>query len=204
MGTWTCVVRATSVAHSGESAAAAAMHMLTRCMSAAANRDRATKAAQTTAVASQVAAATSASGIATGESGTSALRSAAAALALLEAAHYHVEAVDAQLMAVTAQIERSFSDNGRQPTAEELAIAESVRAAVRSSAAYLATTEPVQAQIASAHAQLMAAFSKEMADADGEMLAEYGAMDAMEPLPQETVGRELDMEAAAEIDECEA
>ena len=35
----------------------------------------------------------------------------------------------------------------------------------------------------------------------GEMLAEYGAMDAMEPLPQETVGRELDMEAAAEIDE---
>ena len=30
-----------------------------------------------------------------------------------------------------------------------------------------------------AHAQLMAAFSKEMADADGEMLAEYGAMDAM-------------------------
>ena len=49
--------------------------------------------------------------------------------------------------------------------------------------------------------QLVAAFSKEMADADGEMLAEYGAMDAMEPLPQETVGRELDMEAAAEIDE---
>ena len=47
----------------------------------------------------------------------------------------------------------------------------------------------------------MAAFPKEMADADGEMLAKYGAMDAMEPLPQETVGRELDMEAAAEIDE---
>ena len=47
----------------------------------------------------------------------------------------------------------------------------------------------------------MAAFSKEMADADGEMLVEYGAMDAMELLPQETVGRELDMEAAAEIDE---
>ena len=54
--------------------------------------------------------------------------------------------------------------------------------------------------MASAHAQLVAAFSKEMADTDGEMLAEYGAMDAMEPLPQETVGRELDMEAAAEID----
>ena len=67
--------------------------------------------------------------------------------------------------------------------AEELAIAESVRAAVRSSATYLATTEPVQAQIASAHAQLMVAFSKEMADVDGEMLAEYGVMDAMEPLP---------------------
>ena len=52
-----------------------------------------------------------------------------------------------------------------------------------------------------AHAQLMAAYSKDMADADGEMLAEYGVIDAMEPLPQETVGRELDMEAAAEIDE---
>ena len=33
------------------------------------------------------------------------------------------------------------------------------------------------------------------------MLAEYGAMDAMEPLLQETVRRELDVEAAAEIDE---
>ena len=119
----------------------------------------------------------------------------------MEAAHDHVEAAHALLVAVTAQIERSFSDNGRQPTAEELAIAKSVRVAVHSSAAYLATTEPVQAQIASAHAQLVAAFSKEMADADGEMLAEYGAMDAMEPLPQETVGRELDMEEAAEIDE---
>ena len=47
----------------------------------------------------------------------------------------------------------------------------------------------------------MAAFSKEMADTDGEMLAEYGAMDAMEPHHQEIVGRELDMEEAAEIDE---
>ena len=100
----------------------------------------------------------------------------------MEAAHDHVEAAHAQLLVVTAQIERSFSDNGWQPTAEELAIAESVRAAVRSSTAYLVTTEPVQAQIASAHAQLVAAFSKEMADADGEMLAEYGVMDAMEPL----------------------
>ena len=61
--------------------------------------------------------------------------------------------------------------------------------------------EPTQAQTTSAHAQIEAAFSKEMADADGEILAEYGVMDAMEPLPQETVGRELDMEAAAEIDE---
>ena len=60
---------------------------------------------------------------------------------------------------------------------------------------------PCDAQIASAHAQLVAAFSKEMVDADGEMLAEYGAMDAMEPLPQETVRRELDMEAATEIEE---
>ena len=47
----------------------------------------------------------------------------------------------------------------------------------------------------------MAAFSKEMADADGEMLAEYGAMDAMEPLPQETVRRELDTVEVVEIDE---
>ena len=118
----------------------------------------------------------------------------------MEAAPNHVEAVDAQLVAVTAQIERSFSDNGRQPTAEELAIVERVRAAVRSCAAYLATTEPARAHMASTHAQLVAAFSKDMADADGEMLAEYGAIDAMEPLPQETVGHELDMEAAAEID----
>ena len=82
-----------------------------------------------------------------------------------------------------------------------MAITERVRAAVPSCAAYLATTEPTKAQIAAAHAQLVASYSKDMADADGEMLAEYGAMDAMEPLPQETVGRELDMEAAAEIDE---
>ena len=40
-----------------------------------------------------------------------------------------------------------------------------------------------------------------MADADSEMPAEYDAIDAMEPLPQETFGHELDMEAAAEIDE---
>ena len=119
----------------------------------------------------------------------------------MEAAHDHVEAVHTQLVAVTAQIVRSFSDNGRQPTAEELAITERVRAAIRSCAAYLATTEPAKAQIAAVHAHLVAAYSKDMADADGEMLAEYGAMDAMEPLPQETVGRELDMEAAAEIDE---
>ena len=83
--------------------------------------------------------------------------------------------------------------------AEELAIAERVRADVRSSIAYLATTEPAKAQIMAAHAQLVAAYSKDMADADGEMLAEYGAMDAMKPLPQETIRRALDMEAAAEI-----
>ena len=47
----------------------------------------------------------------------------------------------------------------------------------------------------------MVAYSKDMSDADCEMLAEYGVIDAMEPLPEETVGRELDMEAAAEIDE---
>ena len=201
MGTWTRVVRATSVAHSGESAAVDAMRVLTRCMSAAAICDRAAKAAQTAAVASQVAAATSASGIATGKSGTTAVHFAAAALARMEAAHDHVKAAHAQLLAVTHKIERSFCDNGRQPTAEELAIAESVRATVHSSAAYLVTTEPVQAHIASAHVQFVAAFSKEMANMDGEMLAEYGAMDAMEPLPQETIGREPDMEAVAEINE---
>ena len=85
--------------------------------------------------------------------------------------------------------------------AEELEIAERVRAAIRSCMAYLATTEPARAQIAAAHAQLVVAYAKDMADADGEMLAEYGAIDVVEPLPQETVGRELDMEAAAEIDE---
>ena len=178
MGTWTRVVRATSAAHSGESAAAAAKLVLTSFVRATAICVRAAKAAQTAAIASQAAAATSASGIATGESGTAAVRSAAAALTLMEDAHDHVEAAHAQLLAVTAQIERSFSDNGQQPTAEELAIAESVRAAVHSPAAYLATMEPVQAQIASAHAQLVVAFSKVMADVDGEMLAEYGAMDA--------------------------
>ena len=150
MGTWTRVVRATSAAHSGESAVAAARHVLTCFVRVTAICVRAAKAAQTAVVASQAATAASASGIATGESGTVVVRSAAVALALMEAAHDHVEAAHTQLLAVTAQIERSFSDNGRQPTTEELAIAKSVRAAVRSSAACLATTEPVQAQIASA------------------------------------------------------
>ena len=141
---WTHVVRATSVAHSWKSMAAAALRVITSYVSAAAICDRAAKAAQTAVVASQAVAAASTSGIATGESGTTAVHSTAAALALMEAAHDHVEA---------------------------------------------------------AHAQLVAAFSKEMGDTDGEMLAEYGAMDAMEPLPQSTVGRELDMEEAAEINE---
>ena len=104
-----------------------------------------------------------------------AVRSCAAYLATMEPARAQIAAAHAQLVAVTAQIERSFSDNGRQPTAEELAIAERVRAAVRSYAAYLATTEPARAQIAAAHAQLMAAYSKDMADTNGEMLAEYSA-----------------------------
>ena len=95
MGTWTRVVRATSVAHSSESAAAAAMRVLTRCMSTAAICDRAAMAAQMVAVASQVAAATSASGISAGESGTIVVCSAAGALALMEAAHDHVEAAHA-------------------------------------------------------------------------------------------------------------
>ena len=108
MGTWTCVVRETSVAHSGESAPIAAMHVLTRCMSADAICDRAAKAAQMAAVASQVAAATSALGIATAESGTSADHFAAAALALMEDAHHHVEAIHAQLMAVTSTNRRKL------------------------------------------------------------------------------------------------
>src|SRR4051812_27302787 len=112
----------------------------------------------------------------------------------MEAAHDHVEATHTQLMVVTTQIEGSFSDNGRHPTAEELAIGESVRAAVRSCAAYLATMELANAQITAAHAQLVVAYSEEMADADGEMFAEYGVMDAMEPLPHKTVGRGMDME----------
>ena len=90
MGTWTHVMRATSVAHSVESAAAAAMRVLTRCMSAAAICKRVAKEAQTAAVASQVAAPTFASGIATRKSGTSAVRSAAATLAQMEATHDHV------------------------------------------------------------------------------------------------------------------
>ena len=85
---------------------------------------RTAKAAQTTVVASQAVAAASASGIATDESGTAAVRSVAAALALMETAYYHVEAVHAQHVVVTAQIEQSFSDNGPQPTAEELTSAE--------------------------------------------------------------------------------
>ena len=87
---------------------------------------------------------------------------------------------------------------GQQPTSEQLAIGESLRAAFRSSAAALAVVEDVKARAGAAHAQLVVAFSKEMADADGEMLAEYVVMDATEP---EVLERELDMEAAAEIDE---
>jgi hypothetical protein len=122
----------------------------------------------------------------------------------MAAAHAYADAAHAQLVSVTAQIAAAFSDNGRQPTSEELAIAESARAAVHSSAASLAKMEAVNARTAAAHAKIVAAFSKEMADADGEMLAEYVAMDAMEPLPLEVVERELVMEDAAEIAERQA
>ena len=98
MGTWTRLPRATSAAHSGESAAAAARHVLTSFVRATAICVRAAKAAQTAVVASQVAAATSASRIATGESGTIVIHSEAAALALMEAAH-------TQLVVVTTQNE---------------------------------------------------------------------------------------------------
>ena len=103
---------ASSAAHSGESATAAARRMLTSFVRATTICDRAAKAAQTTDVASQAATTTSASGIATGESDTTTVRSAAAALALMEVAQEHVEAAHAQLVAVTIEIERSFSDNG--------------------------------------------------------------------------------------------
>ena len=89
---WTRVVRATSVAHSGDSAAAASLRVLTRCMSADAICNPVAKAAQTAVVASQVAAATSSSGIATGERGTVVVHSVGPDLALMEAALDHVEA----------------------------------------------------------------------------------------------------------------
>ena len=60
-------MRATSAAHSGESAVAAARRVLTSFVRATAVCVRAAKAAQTAIVASQAAAAASASGIATGE-----------------------------------------------------------------------------------------------------------------------------------------
>ena len=68
MGTWTRVVRATSAAHFGESAAVAARRVLTSFVRATAICVWEAKAAHTAAVASQAAAAASASGIATGES----------------------------------------------------------------------------------------------------------------------------------------
>ena len=83
MGTWTRVVSATSVAHSGESAAAAARRVLTSFVRATAVYVQVTKVAQTAIVSSQAAAAASASGIATGESGTTVVRSTAMALALM-------------------------------------------------------------------------------------------------------------------------
>ena len=78
-------MRASLVAHSIESAAAAARRVLTSFLIMAAICDRAAKAAQTAIVASQLAVATSASGIATGKSVTTAVCSAAAALAQLVA-----------------------------------------------------------------------------------------------------------------------
>ena len=45
MGTWTRVVRATSAAHSGKSAATAAKRVLRSCVSVATICDRAAKAA---------------------------------------------------------------------------------------------------------------------------------------------------------------
>jgi hypothetical protein len=90
-------MRATLVAHSGESAAASAMRVLTTYISAAAFCDRVVAAAETAASVAQMAAATSEMGIANGESGTTAVRSMVAALALTEDAH-------AQLLEVTTQI----------------------------------------------------------------------------------------------------
>ena len=83
--------------------------------------------------------------LAIAESVRAAVHSSAAYLATTEPVQAQITSAHAQLVAVTAQIERSFSDNGQQPTTQELAIAESVRAAVHSCVAYLATTEPVKA-----------------------------------------------------------
>ena len=139
MSPWIRVVRATSAAHSGPSGAATAISALTTCMSVAAIDNQVVAAAAT----AQMARTTSAIRIANGDSGTIAVRFMAVTLALIEATHAHVEAAHAQLMAVTTKNARSFSDNGRQPMSEELAVTKSVQGAVRSSAASLAEMEAV-------------------------------------------------------------
>ena len=106
-------------------------------------------------------------------------------------------------MSVTAQITSAFSDTGRQPTSVELVIVECALAGVRSSAASLAKIVAVHARSKAAHARLMAALSKEMVEEDREVL-EYVAMDPMDLHSPEFVERELVIEEAAEIDECQA
>ena len=63
----------------------------------------------------------------------------------------------------------------------------------------LAKIVAIHARSKAAHARLMAALSKEMVDEDCEML-EYVAMDL---LSSEFIERELVIEEAAEIDECQ-
>ena len=119
-------------------------------------------------------------------------------------AQSHLEAAHAHLVSVAAQITSAFSDTGRQPTSDELVIAECARAGVCLSVTSLAKIVAIHAWTEAAHAQLMAALSEEMVADDCEMLVEYVAMDPMDLLTPEVVVRELVIEEAAEIDECRA
>ena len=93
-------------------------------------------------------------GIANGENGTSAVSFSAVVVALLEDAQSHLEAAHAHLMLVTAQITFAFSDTGRQPTSDELVIAECARAGVRLLAASLAKIVAIHARSKATHARL--------------------------------------------------
>ena len=200
MGTWIPILRATSTTHSDPSTAASAMSALSTYLNTAATSDRAAAATERAAAAAERAAATTATGIENGENDTSAVSFSAIAAALMANTQSHLKAAHAHLVSVTAQITFSFSNTGRQPTSDELVIAECAQAGVRSSVASLAKIVAVHARSKTAHARLMVALSKEMVDEDCEIL-EYVAMDLLSP---EFVEQELVIEEEAEIDECQA